>query len=66
MLLLGFGLVQIPRAMLREADPAQCLRHAYHKCAVPPTLVSCVIGSACYDAYLSAKGPSFGSLSHHI
>ena len=36
MLLLGFGLVHIPRTMLHEADPAQRLRHAYHKCVDPP------------------------------
>jgi hypothetical protein len=36
MLLLGFGLVHIPRSMLREADPGQRLRHAYHKCAALP------------------------------
>ncbi len=31
MLLLGFGLVHIPRAMLREADPASRLRYAHYK-----------------------------------
>lgn len=34
MLLLGFGLVHIPRAMLREADPASRLRYAHYKCAL--------------------------------
>ena len=40
MLLLGFGLVNIPRSMLREADPAARLRHAYHKC-VPDLATPC-------------------------
>ena len=40
MLLLGFGLVNIPRSMLREADPASRLRHAYHKCARHPPFPS--------------------------
>lgn len=31
MLLLGFGLVHIPRTMLREADPASRLHYAYYK-----------------------------------
>lgn len=32
MLLLGFGLVHIPRTMLREADPALRLHYALYKC----------------------------------
>ena len=31
MLLLGFGLVRIPRSMLQEADPAARLAYAHHK-----------------------------------
>ncbi len=31
MLLLGFGLVHIPRTMLREADPATRLQYAFYK-----------------------------------
>lgn len=31
MLLLGFGLVRIPRSMLQEADPASRLAYAHHK-----------------------------------
>lgn len=33
MLLLGFGLVRIPRTMLQEADPTSRLAYAHHKCA---------------------------------
>ena len=42
MLLLGFGLVRIPRSMLREADPAARLAYAHHKCAALRPSPSCL------------------------
>ena len=42
MLLLGFGLVRIPRTMLQEADPTARLAYAHHKCAALSHDVSCL------------------------
>ena len=42
MLLLGFGLVRIPRTMLQEADPTARLAYAHHKCAALCLCFSCL------------------------
>ena len=42
MLLLGFGLVRIPRTMLQEADPTARLAYAHHKCAALWRSLSCL------------------------
>lgn len=43
MLLLGFGLVHIPRTMLREADPASRLHYALYKCDTVSSPCTCPV-----------------------